>query len=203
MSVERLILLRHGESVFTARRVLNGDPANDGPLTERGRAQARRAAEQLRHESIDLGISSAFPRTRETLAIALEARDIPTEVMPGLNDPPVGEFEGQPFDEYFAWVQSRDWHDSRPGCESQLASVTRYVDAFTNIASRTERTILVVAHEFVTSFALTVADPAESPIRLHYEKPVELAAPYVISGDDLRRGLERARAQLAQIGGAD
>jgi broad specificity phosphatase PhoE len=198
--LERLILLRHGESVFTADEVLNGDPSVEGPLTDLGRAQARKAAEDLRHEPIDLAISSAFPRTRETAAIVVSGRDIPIEVMPGLNDPPVGEFEGAPFDEYFRWIYERDWHDLKDGCESQLQSVTRYVEAFSQIAGREAKTVLVVAHAFVTSLALTLVDPDESPIRLQYEKEVELATPYFVSGDDLRAGLERARKELARIG---
>ena len=196
---ERLILVRHGESVFTADQVLNGDPTIDGPLTDLGRSQARRVAEDLRRTPIDLAISSGFPRTRETAQIIVAGREVPHEVMPDLNDPPVGEFEGKPFDDYFEWIYERDWHDTRAGCESQFESVGRYLGALTQIAAREARSVLVVAHAFVISLTLTVADPASRPILLQYEKEVELATPYTIAGDDLRLGLQRARTELAAL----
>jgi broad specificity phosphatase PhoE len=34
--MESVILARHGESVFSARQLVNGDTATAGPLTERG-----------------------------------------------------------------------------------------------------------------------------------------------------------------------
>ena len=192
--------MRHGESVFTEREILNGDPAIAGGLTELGRKQVEAAAVQLRDDAIELCISSDFPRTRETAAILLEGRTVRYEVMPELNDPPVGSFEGQPYPDYFDWVQNRDWHDTAEGCESQFESVTRYLDAWERISQRDEPTILVVAHAFVTSFALTLADTGGPALRLHYEKEVDLATPYRIQGDALRAGVERARKELAAIG---
>lgn len=198
---QELILVRHGESVFTAEEVLNGDPAADGPLTGRGREQAKRVAEALVGEPIDLCISSAFPRTRETAAIIVADRDVPMEVFPDLNDPPVGDFEGKSFDGYFDWVRTRHWHDTRPGCESQLQSITRYIRAFQDIVERDAQLVLVVAHAFVTSFALTIAEEAEgAALRLDYShRDVDLATPYRVSADDLRRGLERATEEMSSL----
>jgi broad specificity phosphatase PhoE len=46
-AVQRLILVRHAESVFNVRGVLNGDPSVPGGLTQRGREQARRLGRLL------------------------------------------------------------------------------------------------------------------------------------------------------------
>ena len=195
-----LILVRHGESIFTANEVLNGDPSAEGSLTERGREQAQKVAETLAEEPIDLCISSAFPRTRETAAIITAGRDIPREVMPELNDPPVGDFEGRPFDEYFEWVRTREWNDTKPGCESQLESITRYLRAFQDIVERDAEHVLIVAHAFVTSFALTVAEDEGAALRLDYShREVDLATPYRVRAEDLRRGLERAAQEMASL----
>ena len=47
----RLILLRHGETLYNATRRMQGQL--DTELSERGRAQAHAAAEDLRHLCIN------------------------------------------------------------------------------------------------------------------------------------------------------
>ena len=82
---ERLLLSRHAESESNARREVNGTL---GPvhLTETGREQARALGEALAGEPIELCLTSEFPRTIETAALALEGRDIRQVVLPGLNE---------------------------------------------------------------------------------------------------------------------
>ncbi|MBA3691056.1 MAG: histidine phosphatase family protein [Actinobacteria bacterium] len=91
--MERLILVRHAESVFNVRGVLNADPSVPGGLTQRGREQARRLGRLLAEERIDLCVTTAFERTRETADVAFAGRDIPRLVLRELDDPPNGDFE--------------------------------------------------------------------------------------------------------------
>ena len=84
------VLSRHGESTLNAVRVVNGDPALEVPLTEKGRNEAGLLADQLRNLPLDLCVVSRFGRTRETAEIALGGRDVPLEVEPLFDDIDVG-----------------------------------------------------------------------------------------------------------------
>jgi alpha-ribazole phosphatase len=88
--MEQLILARHGESVFSSRLLVNGDIASPGPLTPRGRAEARALGQALAAQRIDLCATSEFERTRETADVALAGRDVPRLVLAALNDPLYG-----------------------------------------------------------------------------------------------------------------
>ncbi len=90
--MEHLILARHAESVFNVRGVLNGDPLVPGGLTERGREQARRLGQLLANDPIDLCVTTAFERTRETADLAFAGRGIPRLVMSEL-----AEFRRDPY----------------------------------------------------------------------------------------------------------
>ncbi|MDY0881990.1 histidine phosphatase family protein [Dongia soli] len=83
-----MILIRHGQSEFNAAFNRTGiDPGIiDAPLTEQGRAQVRRAADELRQ--IEAGrvirrlLVSPYTRTLQTAAIIAEALDLPVEIDP-------------------------------------------------------------------------------------------------------------------------
>jgi len=47
-----LVLIRHGESLWNSQNRFTGWV--DVPLTERGRAEAKKAAEQIRHVKFDV-----------------------------------------------------------------------------------------------------------------------------------------------------
>ncbi len=116
--MERLILARHGETDWNVERLVNGDPAVDVRLTERGREEARRLGEELRGEPLDLCVTTPFPRTAETADLALAARADgvpPRLVVAELGDPHYGEFEGRSLDDYRAraWDEPSGWAPSR------------------------------------------------------------------------------------------
>src|ERR671938_213619 len=98
--MERAILARHGESEFSARRYVNGDVTVAVALTERGVDEARRLGEEIAGDEIDVCVTSEFERTKQTAEIALAGRDVPRIVIPELNDPRYGEYEGGPLDAY-------------------------------------------------------------------------------------------------------
>ncbi len=74
---------------------MNGDPRVACSLTELGRQQAEQLGERLVGEPLDLCVVTEFPRTLETADIVLEDRDVPRLVVPELNDPYYGAFEGR------------------------------------------------------------------------------------------------------------
>ena len=191
--MDRAILVRHGESEFSARSLVNGDAGVACPLTERGVEQARRLADTLGGEPIDLCVTSAFERTRQTAELALEGRDVPTVVLPELNDPRYGRFEGGPLDEYRVWAHSYDSRAEPPGGgESRLAIARRYVAGFTKVLERPERTVLVVIHALPIAYVLMAVSGRDPAARL--EVVVDHATPYRVSADELARAIERIDA---------
>ena len=88
--MKRLLVARHGESEYSAKQLVNGDPGVSCPLTEAGRVQARALGEALAGESIDLCVVTEFQRVRETAELALDGREVPFLVVPELNDPRYG-----------------------------------------------------------------------------------------------------------------
>jgi broad specificity phosphatase PhoE len=183
--LERLFVARHTETTYNARRLVNGDPAVDVALTERGREQARRLGAALAHTPIELCVTTEFPRTHETARIALAGRDVPMTVLPALNDAPAGRFEGGPIEEMGMWFRNAGWDAVVPGsAESFRDAGTRFVAAATWLAGRPERTIIVVAHAFsITWLAQTSRRQAEPRVTVTQGEAI------AVTGDELRAAL--------------
>jgi broad specificity phosphatase PhoE len=178
-SGRHLILARHGESEYSARGTLNGDPAIVVGLTEVGREQARRLGELLTGAPIDVCVTSEFARTRETAELALAGRSVPIQAVPELNDHPAGRYEGRPLEEYLAWAHGAGPADPIPGSEeSRAAVVARYARGFRRILERPERTILAVLHSLPIVYVLGAAEgrnPAATLPLLPYAHPTTVA----------------------------
>ena len=153
--MESAIFVRHGESEYSVDLRLNGDAAVDVGLTSRGKEEARRLANELARTDIDLCVTSAFRRTLETADLALAGRDVPRLVLPELNDPRYGRFEGSTLEEYRGWADSAR-SDARPSDdgESRLDIVARYARALRILMGRSENVLLVVAHSLPIAYVL-------------------------------------------------
>lgn len=186
--MEHLILARHGESDYSARGLLNGDPSTAVGLTERGEEEARRLGRELAGEPLDLAVHTGFPRTRETLELALAGRDVPVVEEPRLGDPRAGSFEGRTLDEYRAWAWNESSRLEAPGGgESRLAIVTRYAAAYRALLARHEGTILAVVHALPIAYLLLAraGEPPRPRVGVH----VEYARPYPFAREELARSL--------------
>ena len=90
-----LVLLRHGESQWNLENRFTGWV--DVPLTEKGRAEARRAGELLRGIRFDQAYTSVLQRAIETLDIVLAIlaqQDLPVERSEALNERHYGDLQG-------------------------------------------------------------------------------------------------------------
>ena len=150
--MRRLLAARHGESELSAKALVNGDPGVACPLTEVGRTQARALGTALADERIDLCVVTEFERVRETAEIALAGRDIPFLVVPELNDPRYGEFEGGSIVAYREWVWARGPLDAPAGGEHRGDLAGRYGRGLRILADRPEDTILLVAHSLPLAY---------------------------------------------------
>ena len=156
--MQRVLLARHGETELSVEGLTNGDPSVRFGLTERGREEAQGLGEDLADTELDLCVVSEFQRARETAELALEGRDVPFLVLPGLNDIRFGAYEGKLLADYRAWARSHGPTEAPPGGgDSRAATVGRYAEAFRTILARPERTILVVAHSLPIRYVLDAA----------------------------------------------
>ena len=186
--MQRLILARHGESEYSLRGLLNGDPAASVGLTERGEEESRLLGRELADEPLELAVHTGFPRTRATLELALAGRDVPVIEERRLADPRAGSFEGLTLDDYRAWAWNEGSRAEAPGGgESRLAIVGRYAAAYRALLDRRERTILAVIHALPIAYLLLARDG--EPPRPRVDLPVEHARPYPFARAELDRSL--------------
>ena len=190
--MEIVVLARHGESVFSVRGAVNGDPGVACPLTERGRDQARRLGQALAAEPIDVCVTSEFERTRETARLALDSRDIPLVVIRELNDMRVGSFEGRDLADYRAWAHGHGPLDEPPGGgESRAAVVRRFVAGFRIVLARPERSVLVVLHSLPIAYVLKAAAGGDPTA---FMDAVDYAEPHRLTRAELEGAVERLTA---------
>ena len=179
--MERLILARHGESEYSARGLLNGDPGRRCRLTPTGRIQAQRLGMLLRVEPIDLCVTSAFERTKETAEIALARRAIPRLVISELNDHPAGDFEGKGIAEYIEWAHASPSREPIPGAaESRLDVLRRFARGYRMLLERPEPTIVAILHSLPISYLLS--GPLQRLPLLDYASPASVVASEVLAG---------------------
>jgi broad specificity phosphatase PhoE len=186
--MERAIFVRHGESEYSARELVNGDPAVAVGLTDEGREQARLLGERLASEPIDLCVVTEFGRTHETADLALDGRDVPRIVVRDLNDPFYGEFEGKSLADYREWAVTHGPLDVPPGDgEARAVIAERYARAFRLLVDRPEETILVVCHSLPIAFALAAADGRRPSAKMPLITPAE---PHILYEPSLREAVE-------------
>jgi probable phosphoglycerate mutase len=154
--VESVILARHAESVFNARGLVNGDPAIPGSLTPAGVEQARALGGVLAQTPLDLCVTTEFERVTQTADEALRGRRVPRLVMPGLDDPRLGPFEGATLHDYREWARTVSSSEGPGGDgESRVEIVGRYARSYRELLDRPEESILVVAHSLPISYVLS------------------------------------------------
>ena len=185
------VISRHGESTLNFEQRINGDPAVEVRLTDKGRDEAQLLGQQLAHVRLELCVHTRFSRTRETAAIALAGRDIPFEEVPELDDIDVGELEGKTLQDYRDWKHAHTRRDAFPGGESLDDAARRYADAFERLLERRESSILVVAHEIPLRYAINAADGSDELDGPAHQ--LANATPYLFDTAALRRAVEGIR----------
>nr|WP_231126620.1 bifunctional RNase H/acid phosphatase [Motilibacter aurantiacus] len=151
------VLVRHGESANTLRKLFCGRGGADPGLTERGRAQAEAAARALpgfcgpdRPVAV---VSSPLRRARETAEAAAALVGVPVKVEEGFAEASFGEWDGLDLaavrEQWPAQLQA--WLDSPaaapPGGESLDEVGARVKRARDKVIARyAGRTVVVVSH---------------------------------------------------------
>ncbi|WP_320066836.1 bifunctional RNase H/acid phosphatase [Micromonospora sp. RTGN7] len=166
----RLILVRHGETEFTAQRRYSG--RGDVPLSARGRTQARATAARVAAlaPTVAAVVSSPLARCTATArAIARAIGDVPVRTVDDLIECDFGAWEGHTFAEVRA-----GW----PGeLDAWLAS-TRLAppdgESFTEVAARVAR----------ATDALLEAYPGETVVVVTHVSPIKLVLREALAAED-------------------
>ena len=177
-----LVLLRHGATASTERKVFSGSGSNDPELAESGQEQAHRAAQWLADRGgIDAIVASPMRRTRETAAAAAEVLGLPVEIEDGVIETSFGDWDGYTFaeiqerwgEELTAWLGSSAI--APPGGET-FDAVYERVTAARDRLLRTYagRTVLVVSH--VTPIKMLVRLALGAPMDVIYKMELSPAS---------------------------
>jgi probable phosphoglycerate mutase len=111
-----ILLVRHGEPEW----VRDGCAVHDPPLTDRGRLQAGKLAEALRHDHFDEILVSPLVRARETAAPLLDALGVDEVIDPWLEEIRDPMWHGSPAEkaaEAYAELKGRVSHERWSGLE--------------------------------------------------------------------------------------
>jgi alpha-ribazole phosphatase len=96
----RLILVRHGETMYNAQRRFTGQ--SDVPLNPLGERQAAALGECLATEHLDVIVTSDLERTRVTAEAIARHHRLPINEDIDLRELAFGEWEGYTYDEVLA-----------------------------------------------------------------------------------------------------
>ncbi len=151
--MRRLVLVRHGETEWNAREVLQGQA--DIELSDNGRAQARALATVVGHWAIDHAVTSDLKRAKQT-AVLLGYPDAREDSR--WREADLGEWTARDAkelqtthgDEYRAWREGRS---APPGGED-FGALSRRIAAAIADLNAAEGTVLVVSHGGVIRAAL-------------------------------------------------
>ncbi len=192
--MQTILVARHAESECSAQGIVNGKPNSRCSLTKRGKEEARALGRSLIGRQLDLYVTSAFRRARQTAETALAGRELPWLELAELNDIRVGAFEGGSLDLYTSWAHENAPEEHPPGGgESRVEAAARFARGLRIVLARAEPVILVVTHGLAVSFLREAA--AGRSFRARHA-PVPYARPFEFGAEELTQALDRLEAWL-------
>jgi broad specificity phosphatase PhoE len=183
------VLVRHGESEFNTRNILNGDPSVHNPLSDHGREQCADLAPTLGAIEWASVWTTRFARTKESLALIAPQHAHLGQELPLLDDINVGEFEGRPIDEFRAWRKLNTPETVPTGGESLVQAVERYAHGLLHLLHHAPRPALAVIHDQPIRYVMN-AQAGDDPLKGALRK-VPNAVPYPFSADALLLAAQR------------
>jgi len=141
----KLILVRHAETDANVSGIVQGG-SSDNPLNDNGINQAKKLADHLKNEKIDLDFSSPAIRAVKTAEEILKFhKNLNLQFSNELNEKLAGEFEGMKSSEVKKIVRSATFKPK--GGESFMHVYNRIKDFYlTTIKEHKNKNILLVSH---------------------------------------------------------
>jgi broad specificity phosphatase PhoE len=185
--VDTLIVVRHALAGSNRDGLASCAVPGEG-LTPEGVEQARALRDELDSLDVSLGVSSELARTRETLAMALEGRDVPTIAMPELNEIDFGSFAEGPLDVYRAWAAAHSPGEPAPGGgDSRASAAARFARGLRAVLARREELVVLVWHALAIRYVL---DAAQGLVPAPLIAPVPHGTLHVLDHDQVVRAAE-------------
>ena len=142
-----------------------------------------RSAEALATEEISVAMTSRLARTQETLALALDGRDVPVVVAAELDEIHFGSFDGGLLDDYRAWAAAHPPDVPAPGGgESRAQAAARFARGLRLVLARPEERVLVVGHALAIRYVVDASIGLAPAARM---APVEHAFPFRLDRDEV------------------
>jgi broad specificity phosphatase PhoE len=166
--VDRLILVRHGETPYNAQGLMNPDTQIDAPLSANGEAAARLLGRSLDPEPIGLIVTSPRLRARRTAELVAGGRDVEVRVVDDLAEIRAGSFESGPVAAFQEWVLATPPATPAPGGESVLAAALRYLAAARLVRADPAAVVVAVTHNLPMRMLVNAAggaEPLTGPLR--------------------------------------
>jgi len=150
----KLLLARHGETVDNVNQIMQGQ--TQGELTENGRLQAERLAEELRGQQIDAIVASDLKRAIDTATIVARPHRLTVETTPLLRERDWGDFTGR----FIPDLKNETWPDNVESLETLRDRARRFLQY---VALRwPEQTVVAVGHGIINKAIQSV----------HFNKPM-------------------------------
>ena len=150
----KLILARHGETVWNVEKVFRGRASVD--LDEVGIKQAELLGKYLSNWELEVIYSSPIKRALDTANIIARYQKVAVRIAQGLTDFDYGEWQSLPEQEVKTLCPDllNAWHNSpdkvrMPGGESLEDVRMRAVEVVNGILSRHQGKVLLVSHRVV------------------------------------------------------
>lgn len=156
----KLIIVRHGETEENKEKIVQGHL--HGTLSDLGKKQARKLAERLKDEKIDLIFSSDLARAKDTaVEVAKFHPEVPLELREELRERNWGAFQGKRKDDIKYWneIEAKEvWSDDlikKYGGETPQETTKRIVEFKNKLLNDFYgKTILLIMHNTVGNFLL-------------------------------------------------
>lgn len=150
--MKKLILVRHGESTWNVKGLVQG--RQDPSLSQKGKKQARMLAERFKDVLIHAIYSSNQKRAVETAKITADAKNLSVKTLGGLGELSFGEWEGRRFLEIANGYSSMLELWIKKGCASSVRGAEPLLDFQSRAVSSLEEivrgydtgNVLVVTH---------------------------------------------------------
>ena len=189
--------MRHGRTPYSASYRVNGDPTIAADLDEHGIGQCRAARTQVPAPEIVTCLTSNFARTAESAKLVLGEQLVRMRVIAGLGEIDYGSFEGQPFQDYAAWLSENGPCARPPGsAESQREAIGRMLHALRSVFD-CPGPRLVVTHGLLVSVVLWArGGNANGPCDLLFFPEAPCASPLRIDDLELASLIDEVSACL-------
>lgn len=162
----RLIIVRHGQTDYNVQGIMQG--LQEKSLNGEGQAQAKKVAQRLQHEKIDLVYSSDLPRALETAQeIVAYHPQLKLIYNTLVRERDYGIYDGKHRDVYLAaWKKTnKPYIEFKPdGGESILELRHRAVRFYEQLKQlHQQETILIVSHgSFIRTFIAALLNEASN-----------------------------------------